>query len=69
MSKGIHIMNKMMEVTDPLHKYPMCFDTAKACALIALEELQYQALELGHKNARNRLLDDEEDLINFKNKA
>jgi hypothetical protein len=30
---------KFMQPIDELHKYPMCFDTAKQCALIAIDLL------------------------------
>jgi len=30
---------RFMEPVDELHKYPMCFDTAKQCALIAISML------------------------------
>jgi hypothetical protein len=30
---------KFMQPIDELHKYPMCFDTAKQCALIAISLL------------------------------
>lgn len=29
----------MYNVKDPLHKYPMCFDTAKECAVIAIDKI------------------------------
>jgi hypothetical protein len=28
-----------MKPIDALHKYPMCFDTSKQCALIAIDEI------------------------------
>lgn len=37
--KAREIFNEMFNVNDPLHKYPMCFDTAKQCALIAVDEI------------------------------
>ena len=37
--KAIEIHTKMFLVKDGLHKYPMCFDTAKQCALIAVDEI------------------------------
>jgi hypothetical protein len=36
--KAIEIHTKMFLVKDGLHKYPMCFDTAKQCALIAVNQ-------------------------------
>jgi len=29
----------LLEPIDGLHKYPMCFDTAKQCALICVNEI------------------------------
>lgn len=31
------IFDKMYAVEDPMGNYPMCFDTAKQCALIAVD--------------------------------
>jgi hypothetical protein len=38
--KAIELVDKFMQPIDGLHKYPMCFDTAKQCALIAVDEIQ-----------------------------
>jgi hypothetical protein len=35
--KAKELFDKFMKPVDGLHKYPMCFDTAKQCALIAVE--------------------------------
>jgi hypothetical protein len=44
--KAQEIFNKMYQVDDIMGNYPMCFDTAKKCALIAVEEiLQCEATE------------------------
>ena len=32
------LVNLFMSPIDKLHNYPMCFDTAVQCALIAIEE-------------------------------
>jgi hypothetical protein len=37
--KAKEIFNKMYQVDDIMGNYPMCFDTAKKCALIAVEEI------------------------------
>ena len=37
--KAKQLFNKFMKPVDAWHKYPMCFDTAKQCALIAVEEI------------------------------
>jgi hypothetical protein len=35
--KAQEIFNKMYQVDDVMGNYPMCFDTAKKCALIAVD--------------------------------
>jgi hypothetical protein len=35
--KAKELFDKFMKPIDGLHKYPMCFDTAKQCALIAVD--------------------------------
>ena len=37
--KAKELFDKMYNVKDGLHKYPMCYDTAKQCALIAVDEI------------------------------
>ena len=37
--KAQEIFNKMYQVDDIMGNYPMCFDTAKQCALIAVDEI------------------------------
>jgi hypothetical protein len=37
--KARELFNKMYHVDDPMGNYPMCFDTAKQCALIAVDEM------------------------------
>jgi hypothetical protein len=37
--KAKEIFNKMYQVDDIMGNYPMCFDTAKQCALIAVDEI------------------------------
>jgi hypothetical protein len=37
--KAEELWNKMYMVDDPMGNYPMCFDTAKQCALIAVDEI------------------------------
>lgn len=34
--KAFEIFLKMYNVSDPLNKYPMCFDTAKRCSIISV---------------------------------
>jgi hypothetical protein len=37
--KAKELFDKMYMVDDPMGNYPMCFDTAKQCALIAVDEI------------------------------
>lgn len=37
--KAKELFDKMYFVDDPMGNYPMCFDTAKQCSLIAVDEL------------------------------
>ena len=38
--KSIELHAQFMKPVDGLHKYTMCFDTAKQCALICIDEIQ-----------------------------
>lgn len=37
--KAKELFDKMYIVDDPMGNYPMCFNTAKQCALIAVDEI------------------------------
>jgi hypothetical protein len=37
--KAKELFNKMYNTDDPMGNYPMCFDTAKQCALLAIDEI------------------------------
>jgi hypothetical protein len=37
--KAKELFDKMYFVDDPIGNYPMCFETAKQCALIAVDEM------------------------------
>lgn len=37
--KAEELFTKMFKVEDPMFGYPMCFETAKQCALIAVDEI------------------------------
>ena len=37
--KAKEIFNNMYQVNDNMGNYPMCFDTAKKCSLIAVKEI------------------------------
>jgi hypothetical protein len=53
--KAKELFDKFMKPIDGLHKYPMCFDTAKQCAMIAVDEV-IEALHEHHW--QNRLIID-----------
>tara|TARA_R110000822_G_scaffold301842_1_gene425878 strand:- start:443 stop:640 length:198 start_codon:yes stop_codon:yes gene_type:complete len=44
--KAKELVDKFLKPVDTWHNYPMCFDTAKQCALIAVDEV----LENSHTN-------------------
>lgn len=52
------LVQKMIEVNDPLYKYPMCFDTAKGCAIISIDN-KYNGIiyVLGELKSRGELSD------------
>lgn len=37
--KANELMRKMMAVEDPMGSYPMCFETAKQCATICVNQV------------------------------
>jgi hypothetical protein len=37
--KAQELVDKMYFVDDPMGNYPMCFETAKQCALITVDEI------------------------------
>ena len=37
--KAVELIEQFMQPIDGLHKYPMCYDTAKQCALICCDEI------------------------------
>jgi len=41
--KAEELHHKMYMVDDPMGNYPMCFDTAKQCALIAVDTVLWMA--------------------------
>jgi hypothetical protein len=44
--KAQEIFNKMYQVDDIMGNYPMCFDTAKSCSLIAVDEILNNCYEV-----------------------
>ena len=52
--KAKELIESFMKPIDGLHKYPMCFDTAKQCALKCVDEIIncdsfFETLEQGKK--------------------
>ena len=39
--KAKELVDKMYMLDDPNGNYPMCFDIAKECALVAVEEVRF----------------------------
>lgn len=37
--KSQELIHKFAKPIDALHKYPMCYETSKQCALIAVDEI------------------------------
>ena len=37
--KAVELFRKMNNVEEPMGSYPMCFESAKQCALIAVDEI------------------------------
>ena len=44
--KAKELFDKMYNSKDQLRKYPMCFDTSKQCALIAVDEVLFVLNEI-----------------------
>ena len=63
--KAHEIFEKMLNAEDPMGNYPMRFDTAKQCALIAVDEV----LKLHKKVALNTLyfyVEVRKEILNYK---
>jgi len=54
--KATELIEKFMKPIDGLHKYPMCFDTAKQCALICVDEILQ--LRKGYFDCKNIMQDE-----------
>lgn len=59
--KAKEIFDKMYYIDDPMGNYPMCFDTAKQCALIAVDEM----LKVTPKYSTNNLGSTEVRIYNY----
>jgi hypothetical protein len=57
------LFNKMYFVDDVMGNYPMCFDTAKKCSIIAVEEI----IKVTHSDKRANSPLDKEYWIKVKN--
>mgnify|MGYP003402177987 FL=1 len=44
--KAKELIDKYMSPIDGLHKYPMCFDTAKQCAILCVDEILKIAVDI-----------------------
>ena len=44
--KAKELIDKYMSPIDGLHKYPMCFDTAKQCAILCVDEIIKIAVDI-----------------------
>jgi len=47
--KARELIHKFAKPIDAIHKYPMCYETSKQCALIAVDEIM-KVLRFTHKN-------------------
>jgi len=69
--KAKELIDKFMNPIDGLHKYPMCFDTAKQCAILCVEEII--ELRKGYFDCVKPKQDEsfwqevKEEIINYKN--
>ena len=55
--KAKELFDKMYNSKDQLRKYPMCFDTSKQCALIAVDEILDLNLGLSNCDEGNWAID------------
>lgn len=55
--KADKIFSEMYKAKDPLNSYPMCFDTAKQCSLIAVDEIidQWEYIDVYLADGRGEL--------------
>jgi len=68
--KAKELIDKYMSPIDGLHKYPMCFDTAKQCAIICVDEILkeiYSNNVITNDKRRIYLQEVRNDIINYKN--
>ena len=68
--KAKELIDKYMSPIDGLHKYPMCFDTAKQCAIICVDEILKEIYSNNLiTNDKRRIFWQQvkEDIINYKN--
>lgn len=68
--KAKELIDKYMSPIDGLHKYPMCFDTAKQCAIICVDEILkeiYSNNVITNDKRRIYLQEVRNEIINYKN--
>ena len=68
--KAKELIDKYMSPIDGLHKYPMCFDTAKQCAIICVDEILKEIYSNNLiTNDKRRIFWQEvkEEIFNYKN--
>ncbi len=68
--KAKELIDKYMSPIDGLHKYPMCFDTAKQCAILCVDEILKEIYSNNLiTNDKRRIFWQEvkEEIINYKN--
>lgn len=71
--KAKELIDKYMSPIDGLHKYPMCFDTAKQCAILCVDEIISELAEINNNESfnvskyGNFWQQVKEEIINYKN--
>ena len=67
--KAKELIDKYMSPIDGLHKYPMCFDTAKQCAIICVDEIlkEIYSNNLITNDKRRIFWQQVKEIINYKN--
>ena len=67
--KAKELIDKYMSPIDGLHKYPMCFDTAKQCAILCVDEILKIAVDISDDITWTKGFWQQvkEDISNYKN--
>jgi hypothetical protein len=64
--KANELFNKMYMAEDPMGNYPMCFDTARECALIAVDEILQQLHIIYQHHERNLWEEVKQEIKDYK---